>query len=93
MRLKDLECFEPVTIQCHDNPDADALASGFGLYTYFKEKGHEVRLVYSGRNQIQKSNLTLMVNELNIPVIYLENTKEPINGRLLQWTANMEPEM
>lgn len=83
MRLKDLECFEPITIQCHDNPDADALASGFGLYTYFKEKGHEVRFVYSGSNQIQKSNLTLMVNELNIPVTYLQNTKEPVKGLLI----------
>lgn len=83
MRLKDLERFEPITIQCHDNPDADALASGFGLYTYFKEKGHEVRLVYSGRNRIQKTNLTLMVNELNIPVIYLQDTKEPVKGLLI----------
>ena len=39
MQLTDLEKSDPVTVQCHDNPDADTLASGFGLYTYFKSKG------------------------------------------------------
>lgn len=73
MKLAQLEQFDPITIQCHDNPDADALASGFGLYTYFKEKNKDVRLVYAGRNRIQKQNLTLMVDKLNIPVIFLQN--------------------
>jgi len=40
-RLSDLEEYNPITIQCHDNPDADALASGFGLYLYFTEKGNK----------------------------------------------------
>lgn len=70
MRLKDLETFSTITIQCHDNPDADALASGFGLYCYFQSKGIETRLIYSGRNQIQKSNLKLMIEELQLPVEY-----------------------
>ena len=55
MKLAELENYNPITIQCHDNPDADALASGFGLYTYFKWKGKEVRLIYLGRNQIRKT--------------------------------------
>ena len=38
MRLRDLLKYETIVIQCHDNPDADAVASGFGLYTYFKKK-------------------------------------------------------
>lgn len=83
MRLAQLEQFNPITIQCHDNPDADALASGFGLYTYFKEKGKDIRLVYAGRNIIQKSNLTLMVDKLNIPVIYLQDTDIPVKGLLI----------
>lgn len=76
MRLQDLLKYEPITIQCHDNPDADALASGYGLYCYFKSKGHEVQLVYSGRNQIQKSNLRLMVEKLHLPVQYVKPGKE-----------------
>lgn len=83
MNLKELECFNPITIQCHDNPDADALASGFGLFTYFKEKGKDVRLVYAGRNRIQKPNLTLMVDKLNIPVIFLQDTEVPVKGLLI----------
>lgn len=83
MKLKELEYYNPITIQCHDNPDADALASGFGLYTYFREKGKDVRLIYSGSNQIQKKNLMLMVEKLEIPVIYLEDSKTPIKGLLI----------
>lgn len=51
MRLQELERFEEIVIQCHDNPDADALASGFGLYRYFSQKGKRVRFVYSGRSE------------------------------------------
>ena len=36
MQLAHLKDFEQIVIQCHDYPDADAVASGFGLYTYFK---------------------------------------------------------
>lgn len=73
MKLRELERFNPITIQCHDNPDADALASGFGLYSYFKQKGKDVRFIYAGKNRIRKKNLTMMVNKLDIPVTYLED--------------------
>lgn len=71
MRLSDLAQYNQITIQCHDNPDADAIASGYGLYTYFKKMNKDVRLVYCGRSKIQKSNLTLMVETLNIPIEYV----------------------
>lgn len=83
MRLQQLDNYNPITIQCHDNPDADALASGFGLYTYFKEKGKEVRLIYTGRNRIQKTNLRLMVEHLHIPIEYVENSSIPVKGLLI----------
>lgn len=76
MRLKDLEGFNPITIQCHNNPDADAIASGYGLYCYFKDLGKDVRLVYSGPNQITKSNLLLMIEKLNIPIEYVDPSAE-----------------
>lgn len=63
--------YEKICIQCHDNPDADALASGYALWSFFKEKGKEVTFVYGGANQIQKSNLLLMIKELEIPVQYV----------------------
>ncbi len=71
MKITDLEQFNRIMIQCHDNPDADTIASGYGLYCYFRSKGRAVRLVYSGRNQIQKSNLKLMVEKLELPVEYI----------------------
>lgn len=34
MMLEELLGYDRITIQCHDNPDADAIASGFGLYCF-----------------------------------------------------------
>lgn len=78
MRLSDLATYNPITIQCHDNPDADAIASGYALYTYFREKGNDVRLVYSGMNRIHKSNLCLMLEHLGIGVDYIKRPEELI---------------
>ena len=83
MRLNELERFDTVTIQCHDNPDPDALASAFGLYRYFTQKDREVRIIYSGPYQIRKSNLILMISELKIPVSYYPADAGRINGLLL----------
>ena len=71
MRLKDFDKYERITIQCHDNPDADALGSGYGLYCYFKDRNKDVKFIYSGRNIIQKSNLKLMVEKLGISIEYV----------------------
>ncbi len=71
MKLSDLLQFDDIVIQCHDNPDADAIGSGFALYRYLKEAGKPVRFIYSGRNQITKSNLVLLVKELKIPIEYV----------------------
>ncbi len=76
MQLKDLLIYDDIVIQCHDNPDADALASGYGLYWYFKKQGKEPRFIYRGRNELQKSNLLIMVKELNIPVTYAPDFDE-----------------
>lgn len=79
MLLQDLEEFNPITIQCHDNPDADTMASGYGLYCYFKDKGKDVRLIYSGKNKIKKSNLRMMVDTLGIPIEYVKPLEEGYN--------------
>lgn len=64
MMLDELLGYDHVTIQCHDNPDADAIASGYGLYCFFRDKGKDTRLLYSGRNKVRKANLMLMVEKL-----------------------------
>ncbi|MCM1044052.1 MAG: DHH family phosphoesterase [Candidatus Gastranaerophilales bacterium] len=77
MRLCELLDYDQIVVQCHDNPDADALASGFGVYTYLKERGKDVRFVYGGRYQVQKSNLVLMVSELGIPAEHVDTLEPP----------------
>ena len=72
MRLKELGEFQTITIQCHDNPDGDAIASAYALYEYFKSKGKDVSIIYGGVNKIQKVNLLLMVEMLNVPIIHVE---------------------
>lgn len=76
MRLKELADFNNIVIQGHDNPDADAVASCYGLYMYFLSLGKKVRMIYGGRNEIRKSNLVLMLDKLNIPFEYTKELDE-----------------
>lgn len=80
MKLSTLDKFNEIVIQMHDNPDADAVGSGYGLYRYFKDKGKDVRLIYGGINKITKSNILLMIKEMEIPVEYVTS---PIRPELL----------
>lgn len=77
MRLHELLQYDNIVVQCHDNPDADAIASGFAVYTYLKHFGKNVSLVYGGQYRIQKSNLVLMVKELGIPITHVTELEEP----------------
>ena len=72
MRLSDLDGFKEIVIQCHDNPDADAIGSGYVLYRYFLYKKKKVRFVYSGKFRISKSNLTYFTEQLQIPIEYVD---------------------
>ena len=84
MMLDELLGYDRITIQCHDNPDADAIASGFGLYCFFRDQGKDVRLLYAGKNKVRKANLTLMVEKLGIPLKYLAHPgEEPVDGLLI----------
>lgn len=74
MKLSKLLKYNQIVVQCHDNPDADAIASGYGVYTYLKSHGKDVRLVYGGRNVIRKSNLVMMIKELDIPIENVRHT-------------------
>ena len=69
-RLKNLLAFEDIIIQCHDNPDADALACGYALLWYLNRNGKKARFIYSGPNVVTKSNLVLMIDRLEIPVTH-----------------------
>ena len=76
-QLSDLAGFREIVIQCHDNPDADALASGYALRWYLERKGIAARFVYGGANVITKSNLVLMNEDLGINCEHVESLDEP----------------
>ena len=75
--LKNLTGYKNIVIQCHDNPDADALASGFALQLYFKKQGMNVPFVYGGKHPVSKSNLTLMIQNLKIDVKHVNSLAKP----------------
>jgi len=88
MRLSELEKYEKIVIQAHDNPDPDAIASSYGLYLYFKSKDKDVKIVYSGRNLITKANVLLMIKECNVPIEYIEENTDL--GDVLLITADCQ---
>lgn len=77
MKLRELLQYNDIVIQCHDNPDADAISSGMALYEYLKKYNKKVRLVYSGQYKIKKRNLELMVSSLDIPIEYVVKLDNP----------------
>ncbi|MDY2847479.1 MAG: DHH family phosphoesterase [Oscillospiraceae bacterium] len=76
MDLKKLLDFDNIVIQCHDFPDADTIASGYGIYWYLKKNNKEPRLIYGGKKKISKPNLLIMTEKLNIPLEYAESLEE-----------------
>lgn len=77
MKLRDLLEYNEIVVQCHDNPDADSLACGYGVYRYLSSMGKKPRLIYGGRNCIRKSNLVMLVKDLGIPIEHVDELKEP----------------
>ncbi len=75
MKLSALLKYNSIVIQCHDNPDADAICSGYVLYRYFSNLGKKVRFIYSGNFKITKSNLVYLIKELKIPIEFVSNLK------------------
>ncbi len=78
MKLQDLLVYNDILIQCHDYPDPDTIAAGFGIYCFMKKHGKKVRLIYSGIHDIRKPNLLIMIDRLGIPIEYMkEQEYEP----------------
>ncbi|MCR5674293.1 MAG: DHH family phosphoesterase [Lachnospiraceae bacterium] len=81
--LSALTAYDDILIQCHDNPDADALASGMALHRYLTGRGKHPRFVYSGRNAVTKSNLRMMISNLQIPVEHVTELPPDYRPELL----------
>lgn len=76
-RLSSLLEFDNIAIQCHDNPDPDAIASAYAVQQYLAQNGINVEIVYSGFAPIQKANLLLMETAFNIKMRYIAKNAEP----------------
>lgn len=77
MRLSEFLSYDNIVIQCHDFPDADTIASGFALYTYLVRNGKKPQMIYSGKQAITKPNLILMLEALDIPLLYVKSLASP----------------
>jgi len=75
-KLSELLAFDDIVIQCHNDPDADTVASAFALRTYLAEHGKTAEIVYSGFNPIRKSNMKFMIEWLKIPIKQVKSIKK-----------------
>jgi len=86
--------YDHVILQCHDNPDPDAIGSAFALLRFLSERGRDAQIVYSGYSEIRKANLTLMVEALGIPMRFIrrdaDETVIESNGRTLLVTVDCQ---
>ena len=71
MKLRELLEFNDIAIQCHNYPDADAIASGFGVYEYLRRNGKNPLLFYAGPQKAQKANIVIMTENRDIPIRYM----------------------
>ena len=71
MSLSELAGYGDITIQCHDVPDADAIASGFALKKFMESRGASARLIYGGRDKVTKPDLISMLELLDIQLEYV----------------------
>ncbi|WP_051194990.1 DHH family phosphoesterase [Pseudobutyrivibrio ruminis] len=72
MKLSQLLEYDNIIVQCHNNPDADALASGFAVLKYLVRNGKNAKFVYGGNFEVAKSNLKLMITDLAINVSFVK---------------------
>jgi len=74
--FKKLLSYKKICIQCHNNPDSDAIASAFGVYRYLKSNDIEASIIYSGKQAFKKNAIKMMVRECEIPIQYVDSLPE-----------------
>lgn len=70
--LQQFLCYKKIYIQCHNNPDADTLASAYGVYCFFTDRGIDAGMVYGGMQQVKKYNIKYMIKHCGIPIRYVD---------------------
>ena len=91
MKLSQLLEFNNIIVQCHNNPDADALAAGLAVVKYLKSHKKNVKFVYGGNFEIAKSNLKLMLADLDIKIHHVRYQEQL--SELLDIDADENPDV
>lgn len=91
MDLKQLLDYDNIIIQCHNTPDADALACGFVLLDFFRSNDKNAMFIYGGQYEVKKSNLVMMMDELGIEAYHVK--KQEDLSRLLRLKENEIPDL
>lgn len=68
--------YKKICIQCHNNPDADTLASAYGVYCFLYDRGIKAEIMYGGAQQIKKYNIKYMIKHCGIPIRHVEQLPE-----------------
>jgi len=74
--LSRLVHFKKVCIQCHNNPDADTIASAFAAWRYLTLHGVQADMVYGGSTPIKKSALLTLIDKCAIPIRHVQHLPE-----------------
>ncbi len=73
MKLRQLLDYNNIVVQCHNTPDADAIASGMAVLSYLRDAGKNACFIYGGNFEITKRNLKLMVEDLHVDIKYVRH--------------------
>lgn len=68
--LNQLFSYNHVAVQYHDNPDACAIASAYGLYRFFIQQSKKAVIDYGGKSRLGKPNFVRMLDPLQISLEY-----------------------
>lgn len=70
--LKKLLAYNKICIQCHNNPDSDALASAYCVSRYLEKNNVRADIVYGGKDIIKKSDAKMLIKECGINISHTD---------------------
>ncbi len=70
--LRRFLAYKSVCIQCHDNPDADTVASAFGVYRYLRAHDVDAAIIYGGSTPIDKTAMKILIRECDIQIEHVD---------------------
>ncbi len=74
--LRKLLSYNRICIQCHNNPDSDALASAYCVARYLEKNNIVTDIVYGGKDMIKKSDAKMLIKECAVNIRHAESIGE-----------------